>query len=363
MRLLIVTQKIDERDPVLGFMCGWIRAFANAFEKLTVICLERGAGEFPPNVRVFSLGKEKAAAGRGGRPPGVFAKLRYTRNFLRYIVKFRNDYDGVFVHMNPEYVILGGLFWRLWRKKIVLWYNHQSGGAKLAVAAALSNVVCHTSPFAASANFSNSRIMPVGVDTDLFKPAGGAAPRPAAPHRLLSLGRIAPIKDLDVMIDAVSRLLDEGEDIEFSVVGDALPRDADYLSRLKERAAKPVYAGRIIFREGEGDRKNVAEFFRQNEFFLNASPAGLFDKTVFEAMACGCVPLVSSKAFAGILPPECLFNEGNSQNLAYHLVAFFHRSSEELERLGGVLRNQAVAEHSLESLASHLKSLFGTETL
>jgi len=41
MKLLIITQKVDINDDVLGFMHGWIAEFAKHCEKLTVICLQK----------------------------------------------------------------------------------------------------------------------------------------------------------------------------------------------------------------------------------------------------------------------------------------------------------------------------------
>ena len=59
MRLLIVTQKVDEHDAVLGFFHRWIVGLAKHCERMTVICLEEGAHHVPENVKVLSLGKEE----------------------------------------------------------------------------------------------------------------------------------------------------------------------------------------------------------------------------------------------------------------------------------------------------------------
>lgn len=58
MRLLIVTQKVDKNDPILGFFHRWIEEFSKHCEKLTVICLQAGEFKLPANVTVLSLGKE-----------------------------------------------------------------------------------------------------------------------------------------------------------------------------------------------------------------------------------------------------------------------------------------------------------------
>ena len=136
MKLLIITQKVDKNDSVLGFFHGWIVEFAKHCEKLTVICLYKGEYDLPENVKVLSLGKET------GR-----SRLKYVFRFYKYIWKYRKDYDNVFVHMNHIYVVLGGTFWKILNKKIILWYNHISGSVSLNIALFFVNYICFTSPF------------------------------------------------------------------------------------------------------------------------------------------------------------------------------------------------------------------------
>src|SRR5580704_11376753 len=99
MRLLICTQAVDLDDPVLGFFHRWIAELSKRCERVHVICLKEGRHELPANVFVHSLGKE------GGR-----SRVKYLLNFYRYIRELRGEYDAVFVHMNSEYVVLGGFF-------------------------------------------------------------------------------------------------------------------------------------------------------------------------------------------------------------------------------------------------------------
>lgn len=346
MRLLLLTQSVDRNDTVLGFMHEWLREFSKHFEHITVIALRKGDYFLPKNVEVLSLGKEDG-------------KTRLTRlwRFYRYISSLRGQYDGVFVHMNPEYVILGGLLWRLWGKRVALWYNHARGGARLSLAMRLADEVFHTSPYAASAGTAKSRRMPVGIDTSVF---AVRRPRIASKTRsILSLGRVAPIKHLEVILDAVIRLVREKEPVRFSIVGDALAKHAAYLDSLKVRAH--TITGNITFLSGIADRNKVVGLFGLSDFFVNASPSGLFDKTVFEAMACGCIPLVSSKAFADVLPQECLFREGNSRDLAERLKVFFKMPLSRLETLRKSLRESVVREHSLTRLAALIAERMGVK--
>ena len=127
MKLLIITQKVDRNDPILGFFHRWIIEFAKHFESIAVICLFEGEHNLPANVKVLSLGKEEGGA-------RISKTLRYIVRFYNYIWRERKNYDAVFVHMNPIYVVLGGVLWRMWKKKISLWYTHKSVDLKLRAA-------------------------------------------------------------------------------------------------------------------------------------------------------------------------------------------------------------------------------------
>ncbi|HRH30994.1 MAG TPA: hypothetical protein PK886_02950, partial [Candidatus Paceibacterota bacterium] len=99
MKILITTQIIDTNDPILGFFHSWLKEFSKNFERVVVVCLKKGEFDLLENVEVLSLGKE-----------GGVSRIKYIFNFYKYIFKERKNYDVVFVHMNEEYVLLGGIF-------------------------------------------------------------------------------------------------------------------------------------------------------------------------------------------------------------------------------------------------------------
>src|SRR3989344_6071232 len=133
MKLLICTQKVDRSDDILGFFHRWIEEFAKHCEQVSVVCLWEGTHEFPENVRVYSLGKSAQ-----GRPASgwerLWLRIRYALRLYGYTWRLRNEYDSVFVHMNQEYVVLGGPLWRVLGKKVVLWYTHREVNFKLRLA-------------------------------------------------------------------------------------------------------------------------------------------------------------------------------------------------------------------------------------
>ena len=57
--LLIITQRVDDGDDLLGFFVDWLREFSKKFDKVFVITLTKSHYDLPSNIHVYSLGKER----------------------------------------------------------------------------------------------------------------------------------------------------------------------------------------------------------------------------------------------------------------------------------------------------------------
>lgn len=333
MKLLILTQAVDAHNPVLGFFHRWIEEFARRYEHITVICLYRGTYALPENVTVLSLGKEEG-----------LSRLGYVRRFYSYIWRERKNYNAVFVHMNSEYVVLGGLFWRFSRKRIGLWYNHTKGTPLTRISMLLSHIVFHTSPYAFTARTSKSSRMPAGIDTDTFtKRTGGEK----IPHSVLYLGRLSPIKGAHTLLEAMRLAHDSGKAFTLNIYGDA--KDKRYKDALLRAA---VGLGTVF--HGSVPHHAAPEIYNRHDVFVNLTPRGNYDKTILEAMACESLVLTSSAAFHEVLPKELCFKEGDPKDLFHKLDFLLQLHPAAKEKLGRKLRAYVVQNHNLELLARTL---------
>src|SRR3989344_5711431 len=109
MNLLIITQKVDEQDDLLGFFVDWIREFSAKFDKVFVITLAKGSYDLPGNVFVYSLGKERGNS-----------KMSRLIVFYKLLLSLVPKSSGVFVHMSPIFVIASWPLAFVFRKKIIL---------------------------------------------------------------------------------------------------------------------------------------------------------------------------------------------------------------------------------------------------
>jgi len=333
MKLLIVTQKVNINDPILGFFHRWIIEFSKHCEKITVICLEKGEFYLPVNVKVLSLGKENGVS-----------KIKYLVNFYKYIWRERKNYDAVFVHMNQEYILLAGFWWRLIGKKVFMWRNHNAGSWLTDLAAFFCTKVFCTSKYSYTAKYKKTVLMPVGVDTEIFKPDPNVN---KIPHSILFLARMSPAKKPHILIEALKFLKEKKVEFVANFYGDPALSDQSYYENLKQKVVDYGLDDRIIFHKGIPNRDTVA-IYNQHKIFVNLSSSGMYDKTIFEAMACGCVVLTSNENLSGEIDGKYLFEQDNINNL--------------IEKLSQALFDQdlipvfykIIERHNLKKLAENL---------
>lgn len=343
MRLLILTQKVDKNDDLLGFFHTWLFQFAARFDRITVICLSKGIYDLPDNVSVYSLGKEEGVS-----------KIRYIIRFFRYIVKLRKEYDTVFVHMNPEYVVLGGLLWCLWGKRILMWYNHPQGNFYIRCARFMSFRVLHTSPFAFASRFKNALQMPVGIPMESFR-KDKATKRKV--RTFLSLGRISPIKKVDLILEAAQVLHKQQTRFVVSIYGQPTNEsDRQYEKILKTKYQELLQIGVVSLCGGVPNYK-TKDVYSQHEIFVNVTPSGSFDKAILEAMASELVVVTSNQSLCGILPDALLPKEGDVESLAESMRYALTLSPDEKEQYGKFAREYVLREHSLEVLVGRFAKL------
>lgn len=285
MRLLILTQSLDRNDKVLGFFHSWVEAFAKECEQVTVIALRVGACELPSNVRVLSLGKEEGVS-----------RMKYLSRFFRYIVRERGSYDTVFVHMNPIYIVLGGIFWKLTGKKVALWYTHRQVDWKLRLGVLGADQIFSSAKESFRVETSKVQFMGHGIDVRFW---GSITPEENKKvFTILQVGRITPIKHCEVLIDAAAYLKQHGKR-EFKVIflGDpAVASDDEYFAGLRRIVEEKGLISEVIF-AGGGTPIEVRNQYRAAHVTINMLPTGGLDKVVLESLAAGVPALTSNQAW------------------------------------------------------------------
>ncbi len=318
MKLLIITQKIDRNDPILGFFHGWVAEFAKQFKSIVVICLLRKNFSLPDNVAVLSLGKEKWRS-----------KAKYIFLLFYFSLRYYNRYDAVFVHMNEEYIVIAGWLWRLMGKKVFMWRNHHAGNIMTDIASFFCNKVFCTSKFSYTAKYKKTTLMPLGIDMNIFKQNLSIK---KIPKSILFLSRISPTKNTHIFIEALGIL--KKQEIEFSadIFGDALPKDEKYFMELKKRSQELSLEDKLKFYSGIANYE-TPKVYSAHEIFINLSSSGMYDKTILEAMTCGCLTLASNENLRGLIDERMIIKNREAEEVNQKLLLTLSLSNNEKSKI------------------------------
>lgn len=334
MKLLIVTQVVDRNHSNLGFFHRWIEEFAGHAEQVQVICLYEGEHSLSKNVTVHSLGKERGAG-----------RVAYLWRFYRYIWQLRHGYDAVLVHMNPEYVVLGGLLWRLWGKRVGLWYMHRSVTWWLRAAARIVHHIFTASPESCRVNSSKIIVTGHGIDLTPFETIEHV--HGDGRIRLVSIGRVSASKGVAEMIDTQAELSRRGARATLVIAGGPLTAEDDsYTARLKE------HVGENVTLLGPIQRSGIPALLANAEIFLNLSNTGSLDKAVLEALAAGVPAISSNEAFKIMLEPHGLFVQRDPVAVADAIEQFLAR--DDRATVVAQLQQEVREQHSLQKLVPRI---------
>lgn len=340
MRLLIVCQVVDRTHHNLGFFHQWIAAFAARAASVIVIANEVGEYDLPANVRVLSLGKEN----------GVSRFRRYL-TFLRLIVSYSNQYDAVFCHMNPEFVIAGSWWWVPAKKKIALWYVHGSVTLRLRLALLLARTAFTVNKESLRIRHPKVLIVGHGIDTDFFMEGRRVQHDELF---LVCVGRISPTKRIDRVIEVARLIIEKGVPLRLSIIGGAATsKDKEYEAKVADMARGMP---RVSF-TGPVPQAFVRDALLSADVSINLSLTQSVDKAVLEAALCGALPVTTNLAFKDMLSPYELFVEDSPAIIADTVVTAWRRPDSNAVR--AELRAHISKDHSLPRLVDRIIEEYG----
>lgn len=342
--LLLFNLVTDADDPILGFTTVWINALARHCKQIDVLTMQAGRLALAPNVRVYSVGKERGY----GEARRAFEFYRILGDLLR-----KNRYDACFAHMQPLFAVMAAPLLKLRRVPITLWYAHKSVTLKLKLAEKLVNHVVTSSVEGFRLTSDKTLVVGQGIDTLQFVPRSTPTNQP---FTIVSVSRIAPVKRLETLIETLRVLVAQGYSFQLRIVGSAESQHLAYQQALQNLAdtyhLAVEFAGSIPYHQ-------IAQVYQEADVMVNLSNTGSLDKAVLEAMSCGLPVITANEAFVPVLQEwsdDLLVAPDAPEMLAEKLAKLAARSDR--EALGRELRDLVVRDHSLEKLARQLVTVF-----
>ncbi len=328
MRLVVVTQRVDEDDPALGATVAKLRALALRVDELVVLALAAVPTSLPANTRVRTFGAATQAE-RGARLLAALAP------------ELRRRPVAVLAHMSPIYAVLAAPLTRPLRVPLLLWFTHWRVSGTLRAAERLSTRIVTVDR--RSFPLPSPKVVPVGHGIELPD-----EPLPARADdgvlRLLALGRTSPAKGLVPLVEAVRSVGDAA--VELEIRGPSLTeeerRHRAHLVSLGARVEDPV------------PRSEVAATYARVDALVNNMRVGALDKVVYEAAGAGLPVLVASEGFeplVGDIEPRLRFEQDDVASIAGRMRALAEAGPAARRAAGEELRARVKRDHSVERWA------------
>lgn len=339
-----MTQAVDREDPNLGAFWYWFDALGRRADSLVLLAKRVGAGNLPSGTEVYSLD----ASGRGGRMRRLY---KFWELFSRHFARS----DAVLFHQIPEFVIAASPFLIGRRKIAALWYAHGAVTRRLRFAERRVDYVFTSSLDGFRIPSKKAIVLGQAINTDFFQPVtGNQSPVTSHELRLLTVGRISPVKDCEIIIGACSLLKQTwSRPWSLSIVGGQLHAgDRTYIERLKTLVLEKGLSAYVRF-HGERPYSEMAQTMRDHDLFLNTSRTGSLDKAVLEAMACGLTVVTSNEAYRTVLPAAYFLERSSPESLAERIKALADEPRPNTSLREIVVRDHALS-HTIEKLFAHL---------
>jgi glycosyltransferase involved in cell wall biosynthesis len=196
--------------------------------------------------------------------------------------------------MNPEYVILGGLFWKLWKKPVILWYMHRAVNMRLYLAEKLVTKIFTGSPESVRIKTSKKEVVGHGIMIENVIQAKEEALVGKGTLKILTVGRISRVKNIEKIIDTAVILKEKNIPFLLDIIGPSITDDdVEYKKYLLNRVEGCGLGSIVHFRDAIPHEEIIRQYASYH-LFLHTSATGSLDKVVLEALAAGLVVFTTS---------------------------------------------------------------------
>lgn len=347
----VITQRLFQDDWLLGWTVHLVEKLAERSEHLHVFPLYGEKLPHLDNVTVRPFG--------GDPSDGRLRKLlRLQWAVFRTVTV--HSLDGLLIHQNHLYA--PALYWAkaFIRGPFILFRAHGQLPPSIRYGLPFLDRVVTSAEGSFDYPTGKKTVISQPVDLDLFEPA--ALPEDG-PFRVISAGRISPVKGYEVLIRTAERLQEETDrPLRVDIYGEpARPDDREYLERLKRLRGRYGLEEVVRFR-GSVPFHEMPEIYRQAHLFVNCPVEdSALDKVVLEAMAVGRPVVSTNPLFAEILDPVspwCRAPRGDPEALAEAIRHWMEQPVGQLAATGERLREVVTDSFSLNHFVEELVRMF-----
>lgn len=292
MRVLLINFEMDKSSPVLAWQTRVAEELATHCTSIHVLTEKIGNYNSAPNITVDIIprrpfGIPKAFGG------GLFV------NFQLYQLLKKHPCDVCFIHMAHKWT------YRLWptlklnRLPILVWYAHGSISWHLKLATLCANKLVTSTDEGLRINTQKKIVIGQAIDTDLFRPSIIRTKKP----EIVYVGRVSRRKRIELLIDTLKALrdIDPYKQWKLKIAGPVLTNDDQIYFLFLKNYIKSMSLEEYIEFMGPLTQTETVNLYQTASIHLNVSNTGSMDKTVMEALSCGCPVVTTNEAFIDVL--------------------------------------------------------------
>jgi len=254
-------------DPILATAHLWLKGFESQTEKLYVYSTHVGRTDLSKDTKVFETGG-------GSLFLRVKAIFRLTKS-LRIIIRKRKQIV-VLHHMSSRTAVFPGVLIRLLGVPQGLWYSHSKAPISLKIALFIVDEIFSSTPNSFPIHTKKLKCIGHGIDTEVEVDLNTNRNR----SQIGFLGRISPIKRLDFLIYAVSKL---SESLKIVVTG-----ASDVDGKYKKKIMKLAEASKVEIEINDEIPHNTINDFLSKFYLVYSGMLNSVDKSAIEAAINGC---------------------------------------------------------------------------
>lgn len=351
LRVLVINFTLDRQSPVLAWQASVVVKLAERVDSVHVFTEWLGDFDAPEGVTLDAMPH---------RPLGVPRRLGAAWLMVPRIVaavrRFRPDV--CFVHMAHQWCYRIGPYLRARGIPVLLWYAHGSVSWHLRLATTFASRIVTSTREGFRIETPKKRIIGQAIDTDLFVIPSDRSPR----REIVTVGRVSRRKRVMLLIEMMAHVVRQPglNRARLVIVGPELTADdRAYRSELDARIIALGLQERVVF-AGAMAQADTARLYRTAALHINVSETGSMDKTVMEALACGCPVLTSNEAFLEVLAewPQMLVREPTPESLSQKVAALLDpRDPPDPQRLRGIVSGRHDLEGYADRIVAELEAL------
>ena len=275
-KLLYLNLSTNEKDISLGFSNSWLSKFADEFESVDLISLNKSSNnqtEFK-NVNIFGIAESEKLS--------KIDKYLKLKNLVKDLTRM-NDYAICFSHMSPLLSIIANWYNKNKKTISILWYTHPNPKELIKKIVLYMSLFFNNKIVTASESsfpYFSKKVNVIGhaIDYDAFL----IKKTNVSNNDFVILSRISKSKNLELSIDCF--LKSKFNQYSITVIGDAVTdTDMEYKAFLTEKYRKN---NNVIFK-GMIPHKELPDILRSYSYHINSTPPGFYDKSVLETLAAG----------------------------------------------------------------------------